>query len=225
MGDGPSSSSKKGEPPKTSGKSPGASSPWAPPDSTSSKKSSSHCGKHSPRVKDQQDKHNKESHSASSKHKDKSCSDMSSKHSSDKEGNRSPCKHCMSLPPWPSSTERASKEGCMDDPTQTSGINTHTHCQSPSKCMSKTDDQSSFTAPSSTSTPNKIGSGLRYCSSSTDSRCSMTALDTRLYGTFSCHGCTGVGHGSITPVASRSPAACGSCTGCFLPLSHQPQTL
>ena len=108
--DKPSSSSKEGEPPKTIGKSPGASSPRTPPDSTSSKKLSSHHGKHSPRVKQQKDKCNKESHSASSKHKHKSHSDRSSKHSSDKEGNRSPCKCCMSLPPWPSSTERVWKE-------------------------------------------------------------------------------------------------------------------
>ena len=123
-GDVPSSSSDEGEPPKTSGKSPGASSPRAPPDSTNSKKSSHH-GKHSLRVKEQQDKHDKESHSVSLKHKDKSHSDRSSKHSPDKEGNRSPCKCCMSLPPQPSSTERASKECCMDDPTQTSSTNMH----------------------------------------------------------------------------------------------------
>ena len=83
LGDALSSSCKEGEPPKTSHKSPGAFSPMATPDSTSSKKLSSYQGKHSPRVKEQ-DKHNKESHSMSSKHKDKSHSDRSSKHGSDK---------------------------------------------------------------------------------------------------------------------------------------------
>ena len=167
----------KEEPPKTSGKSSGTSLPRAPPDSTSSKKSSFHHGKHSPRVKEQ-DKCDKESHSTFSKHKDKSHSDRSSKHSSNKEGNKSPCKHCMSLPPQPASTERALKECCMDDPTLTSSANIHTHPQSPSKCMSMTEDQPSFITTSSTSTPNKIGSGLHYCSNSTDSSCSMTPLDT-----------------------------------------------
>ena len=166
LGDVLSSFSKEGEPPKTSSKSSGTSSPRAPPDSTSSKKSSSCCGKCSPRVKEQ-DKHDKESHSMSSKHKDKSHSDRSSKHSSNKEGNKSPCKCCMSPPPCPASTERAWKECHMDDPTPTLSTNMHTCPQSPSKCMSETEDQSSFAAPSSTFTLNKIGSGLCYHSSST----------------------------------------------------------
>ena len=123
-GDMLSSSSREGEPPKTSGKSPGASSPRAPPDFTSSKKSSSCHGKHSPRAKEQCDK---ESHSTSSKHKDKSYSDKSSKHSSDKEANKSPCKCCMSPPSWPSSTERAGKECHLEDTTQTSSTDTCSH--------------------------------------------------------------------------------------------------
>ena len=122
--------------------------------------------------------------------------------STNKEGNRSPHKHHMSPPPWPSSTERASKKCHMDDPTQTSSTNMHTHPKSPSKCMSETKDQSSFTTPSSTSTPNKIGSGPRYHSSSTDSRHSVTPLDTSLYGSFSYHGSAGMGHSSITPETS-----------------------
>ena len=200
-GDVPRSSSKEEKPPKTSGKSPRASSPRAP-DSTSSKKSSSCHSKHSPRTKEQQDKHDKESHSVSSKHKDKPHNDRSDKHSSDKEDRKSPHKCCMSPPPWPSSTERVWKECCMDDPTQTSSANTNTHHQCPSRCMSETDDQSSFIAPASTSTPNKIGNGPRQCSSSTDSRHSMTPLDPGLYGSFSYYGSAGVGHGSITPAAS-----------------------
>ena len=199
-----SSSSKEGEPPKTSGKSPGAFSSRAPPDSTSSKKSLSHHGKHFPRVKEWPDKHDKESHSTSSKHKDKSHSDKSSKHNYDKEANRSLHKHHMSLPPQPSSSERAGKECCLEDTTQTSSTDMCTHPQSPSKCMSETEDQSSFTTPSSTSIPNKIGSGLCYQShsNSTDSRHSMTPLDTLLYGSFSYPGPAGMGHGSITPVTS-----------------------
>ena len=68
--------------------------------------------------------------------------------------------------------------------------------------MSETEDQSSFTTPSSTSTPNKIGSGPCYHSSFTNSRCSITPLDTSLYGSFSHHGSAGVGHGSNTPTTS-----------------------
>ena len=133
---------------------------------------------------------------------DKTCSDKSSNHSSDKEAKRSLHMCHMSPPLQPSSTERAGKECRLDDTTQTSSTDAHTCPQSPSKCMSKTKDQSSFTTPSSTSTPNKIGSGLLYHSNSTDSRCSMTPLDTSLYGSFSYHGSSGVGHGSITPITS-----------------------
>ena len=56
LGDALSSSSREGEPPKTCGKSPGASSPRVPPDSTSSKKSSSCYGKCSSGVKERHDK-------------------------------------------------------------------------------------------------------------------------------------------------------------------------
>ena len=106
----------------------------------------------------------------------------------------------MPPPPWPSSSERAGNEHCFDDTTQTSGADMHTCPQSPFKCMSETEDQSSF--PPSTSTPNKIGSGPCYHSNSTDSRHSMTPQDTLLYGSFSCPGPAGTGHGSITPVTS-----------------------
>ena len=142
------------------------------------------------------------SDSTSSKHKNKSHSDKSSKHSYDKEATKSLHKHRMSPPSWPSSTERAGKEHCLEDTTQTSSADTYSHPQSPSKCMSKTKDQSSFAASSSTSTPNKIGSGLHFHSSSTDSRHSMTPLDTLLYGSFSYPGPTGMDCGSVTPTTS-----------------------
>ena len=88
-------SSREGEPPKTSSKSPGASLPRAPPNSTSSKKSLSHSSKHSPRVKEW---HDKEYHSTSFKHKDKSHGDKSRKHSSDKKASKSLHKCHMSPP-------------------------------------------------------------------------------------------------------------------------------
>ena len=121
LGDASNSSSREGEPPKTSGKSPGASLPRSSPDSTSSRKSSSHHGKHSSGMKEWCDK---ESHTTSSKQKDKSHGDKSSKHSSDKETNKSLCKHHMSPPSWPSSTKRAGKECHFEDTTQTSSADT-----------------------------------------------------------------------------------------------------
>ena len=109
------------------------------------------------------------------------------------------CLHHHSLLPL-----RGRQECRMDDPTQTSIANMYTHPRSPSKCMSETKDQSSFTAPSSTSTPNKIGSGPHYHSSSTDSRHSMTPLDTSLHGSFTYHDSTGMGCGSVNPTASMA---------------------
>ena len=141
-----------------------------------------HHGKLSPRVKEWC---YKESHRTSLKHKDKSCGDKSSKPNLDNEANKSLHK-CHIL------RERALL-GILLRPQAL----THT-----AKCMSETEDQSSFTTPSSTSTPNKIGNGLRFCSSSTDSRCSMTPLDTLLYGRFRYSGPTGMGHSSVTPVTS-----------------------
>ena len=217
-----SSSSKEGKPPKTSGKSPRASSPRAPPDSSSSKKSSSRHNKRSPIAKEQQDKCNKESHSTSSKHKDKTHSDKSSKHSSDKEANRSLHKCHMSPPLRPSSTERAGKEHRLDETTQTSSADMHTCPQSPFKCMSETENQSSFATPSSTSTPNKIGSGPCYHSHSTDSRHSMTPQDTSLCGSFSYHGSAGVGHSSITPTTSVARSQWVTCSMWQLPRPFSP---
>ena len=68
--------------------------------------------------------------------------------------------------------------------------------------MSESEDQVSFAPPSSTSTPNKIGSMPHFHSNSSDSRHSMTPLDTSLYGSFSYPGPTGMGHSSVTPVTS-----------------------
>ena len=156
-GDMPGSSSKEGEPPKTSSKSPETSSPRAPPDSTSKKKSSSSHSKSSLGVKEW---HNKESHSSSFKHKDKLHGDKSSKHGSDKEATKSPHKHRMPPPSQPLSTERVGKEHRLEDTIQTPSADTCRHPPSPSKCMSESEDQTSFAPPppSSTSTPNKIAS-------------------------------------------------------------------
>ena len=108
----------------------------------------------------------------------------------------------MSRPLQPSSTERTGKEYCLEDTTQTSSTDTCSQPWSPCKCLSETEEQSSFAPTSSTSTPNKIGSVSCFHSNSTNSRHSMTPLDTSLYGSFSYPGPTGMGHGSITPETS-----------------------
>ena len=97
-----SSSLKEEESCKTSGRTSGTSSPWAL-DSMSSKKSP--CwGKCSPQAKEQPDNHDTEDHSTSSKHKDRSRSDKSSRCGTDKESSNTPCKCPLSpqpsLPLW-----------------------------------------------------------------------------------------------------------------------------
>ena len=62
-------------------------------------------------------------------------------------------------PPQPSSTERAGKEHCLDDTTQTSSADKHTCPQSPSKCMTKTKDLSSFAPPLAPPLPTRLGVG------------------------------------------------------------------
>ena len=61
--------------------------------------------KYSPQAKEQLDKHDTEDHSISSKHKDRSCSDKCSRHSSDKESSSTSCKHALSPLPGASSAE------------------------------------------------------------------------------------------------------------------------
>ena len=110
----PSLTSKEGEPPKSSRRSPRALSPSVPTDLPGRK--SSCCSKYSPPSKEQCDKREKDSNDLSSKCKDKPCSDRSSK---DKEGDKSPWKQPMSLPQQPSSTERAGKEPHLEKPSLT----------------------------------------------------------------------------------------------------------
>ena len=109
---------RRGNLPKSSWRSPWASSPRVPTDSPSRK--SLHHGKHSPPSKEQHDKHEKDSHGLSSKCKDKPHSDRNGK---DKEGDKSLQKHPMSLPQRPSSTERAGKEPHFEVPSLTLSAN------------------------------------------------------------------------------------------------------
>ena len=118
LGDAPSSTSKEWEPSKSSRRSPWAPSPKMPTDSPNRK--SLHCSKHSPPSKEQCDKHEKDLHSLSLKHKDKPCSDRCGK---DKEGDKSLQKHPMSPPQWPSSTERVRKEPHLEEPSWILSVN------------------------------------------------------------------------------------------------------
>ena len=56
--------------------------------------------------------------------------------------------------------------------------------------------------PTSTSTPNKIWGGPCHCSSSSDSRRSMTPFEMGMYGSFSYPSGTGMCRGSLIPVTS-----------------------
>ena len=206
----PSSISKEGEPPKSSRRSPWAPSPRVPKDSSNKKYSC--CSKCSPPSKEQCDKHEKDSHSSSLKHKDKPHSDRSGK---DKEDNKSPQKCPMSLPQWLSSTERAGKEPHLEEPSQTLSVNSEGCHLSPSRCLSETDDQVSFVGPTSTSTSNKTGGGPCPHSNSNDSRHSLTPFKMGLYRSFSYPSCTGIAGSQQLTSSGWQP------TGSFSPLPPQ----
>ena len=156
---------------------------WAP-DSTSSKKSSRQV-KCSPPAKEQPDNHDTKDHCTSSKHKDRSHSDKSSRHSSDKKSSNTPCKHALSPLPCTCSMECPWKGPHVDEPSCMPGESSYASHRSPSRSMSGLKDHRSFTAPTSSSAPNKLRTQPCHQSSSTDSRLFMTPLDMGLYSSFS----------------------------------------
>ena len=158
-------------------------------------KKSSHETKCSPLAKEQLDKCDTEDHSISSKHKDRSRSDKSSRGSSDKESS-SIAHKCTS------SAECLQKGPHVDDSSCASGESSHTSHQSPSRSISELKDHGSFTVPSTSSTPHKLGTQPCCHSSSTDSKHFMMPLDMGLYSSFSYYGPPGFGRGGNTPVAS-----------------------
>ena len=132
----------------------------------------------------------------------------------------------MSPLQWPSFTERERKGLHLEEPSLTLSVNSEGCQQSPSKCLSKTDDQASFTGPASTSTPNKTESGLCPRSCSNDGRCSMTPFETALYGSFSYPSGTGMRLSSITAMTSvarlqQVTSSRWQPTGSFSPLLPQ----
>ena len=180
-GEMPSSTSKNGEPFKSRGKSPQAPSPKTTADSPN-RKSLCH-NKHSPPSKECHGSH-KDSHS--SKHWDKSTS----------ESIRSPWKCIASPPRKPSSTTWVEKEPCLEGPPPVF------HASSQSHQLSKSDDQFSFTCPTSASTPDKAESGPQGQSGFSDSRHSMTSFQMGLGRSFNIPGGTGMHHSNLTPVTS-----------------------
>ena len=184
----PSSTSKNGEPSKSRGKSSWAPSPKMTTDSPNRK--SLCCNKHSPSSKEHHGSHDKDSHS--SKHQDKFRS----------EGGKSPWKHAASPPhatsppQKPSSTAQAEKEPHLEGPPQVFRASSQSHQ------LSESDDQFSFSCPTSASTPNRTDSGLQDQSVTSNSRCSMTPFEPGLSGTFNIPGDAGMHRGSLTPATS-----------------------
>ena len=86
------------------------------------------------------------------------------------------------------------------------------YASSMSHHLRESDEQLSFSSPTSTSTPSKTDSGPHPKAVSNDSRCSMTPFETGLGGSFSIPSGTRICQGSITqqplsPGHSMSPAA------------------
>ena len=153
----PSLTSKNGGPSKSRWKSPQAPSPKTATDSPNRK--SSHCNKHSSPLKECHGTHNKDSHS--SKHQDKSHSKSS----------KFPWKHTVSPPQKLSSTIWAEKEPCLEGPPLVFCASSQSHQ------LSESDDQFSFTCPTSALTPNRTESRLWDQSVSSDSRHSITPFE------------------------------------------------
>ena len=156
-----------------------------PKTTTDSPNRKSSCqNKHSPPSKECHGSCNKDSHS--SKHRDKSHSESS----------KSPWKCAASPPQKLPSTIWVEKEPHLERPPPVF------HASSQSHQLRESDNQFSFTCPTSASTPNRPVSGLQGHSVSSDSRHSMTPFETGLSGSFNIPGDAGMRHSSLTPVTS-----------------------
>ena len=182
---------------------------------SSSRKSSCHH-KCSPLSKECHGTHDKDSHGSSSKHWDKSCSERGSK---DKDCSKSLLKCAVSLLQMSPSATWAEKESHIEVPSLAFCNSSKSHQ------LSKTDDQFSFIYPTSTSTPNKMESGLHARSASSDSRCSMTPFEMGLSRSFSIPSHAGVHHGSITPMTSVARLQQVTSSGWHQPAPFSPLTL
>ena len=150
----------------------------------------------------QQDSH-------SSKHQDKLCS----------EGSKSPQKRAVSPPQMLSFTTWAEKEPHLEGPLQVF------HASSQRHQLSESDDQFSFTCPTSASTPNRTESGLQGRSVSSDCRCSMTPFEMGLSGSFNIPGDVGMCCCSLTPVTSDARLQQVTSSGWHHPAPFSPLPL
>ena len=172
-GEAPSSTSKNEDLPKATGL-PG-------------RKSSQH--KCSPHLKEHHGSRDKDSHSSSSKHRDKP--------HKDKENSKSPHK-CPASPAQRSSTTWAEKEPQLEEPPMVF------HTSSRSHHLSESDEQLFFSCLTSASTPSKRTGRPHPQSASSDSRCFMTPFETGPGGSFSLPGGIGICCSSLTPATSVS---------------------
>ena len=100
--------------------------------------------------------HDTEEHRApSSKHKDRSHSDKSSKCRSDKEGSSTPCKHALSSPLCAGSRECPQKEPHVEKSSHVPSEGPCINYRSLSRSMSELKDHECFTTHTSSSTPYK----------------------------------------------------------------------
>ena len=160
-----------------------------------------------PLLKECHESHNKDSNG--SKHWDKSRSESS----------KSSQKHAVSPLQKPSSTTWVEKEPCLEGPPLVFRASSQSHQPS------KSDDQFTFTFPTSASTPNKMESGPQGRSVSSNSRRSMTPFEMGLGGSFNIPGGTGMCHGSLTPATSVTGLQQVTSNGWHQPVLFSPLTL
>ena len=161
--------------------------------------------RHLPQAKEKQEKCDTEGRF--SKDKDRFCNEKSNKHGSDKESNStSSCKWHRSPEQHPLSGEGHAKVPHRDDSLWTPGTGSH------QGHLSESEGSMSFVAPVSSSTPYKAGAIPCNCSRSTESRHSMTPLNTGLYSSFTYAAPPSSSFGGgFTPVASISSATESAC--------------
>ena len=180
---------------KTSGQISTASSPELP-DSISSKKSSKE--RQPPTAKERPDYHESED-GCTSRHKERSCREKSGKPEPDKESGSTIHEWWQSPFPGIDSIGCKCKESCTEALSNTPHESSHDCPRSPSICLRELQDCSSFSVPASASTPIRCSDQLHCRLASTDSRLSVTPMDSSVYSSFNFYGQPGVGRGGATP--------------------------
>ena len=168
-------------------------------DSTSGKESSKErqtpTAKEMPDYWDSEDGH-------TSRHKERSHHEKSRKPEPDKESSSTICKWGWSPSLGIDSAGHMPKEPCTEVPSNAPCESSRNCPRSPSICLSELEDCPSFFAPASTSSPISRGNQPHYKLASTDSRLSVTPMDSSIYGSFNFYGQPGVGRGRATPSAT-----------------------